>query len=213
MALEPIDYWRLCDELTVIQAAALVVDVDPSGEVGAYCEDWKLHERPTGYEAAKSGIARALQRGIVRGLVVPLGEYDMNGNQCGEIAGSVDLEQSTVEVDSLRSWLRGLGFMSAFFFPPESRAPDFANRDSPYYAPDLAAAMAAWEAVSGDPTLLRGKKPKQAIVAWLKKNGDRYGLIDDDGNPRENRMNEIATLANWDKTPGAAKTPDSPPDS
>lgn len=213
MSLDPIDYWRLCDELTILQAAALVAGVDPSGEVGACCEDWKPHERPAGYEAAKSGIVRALQRQVIRGHIIPLGEYDINGNQCGEIAGSVDLDRSTVEVESLRSWLRGLGFMSAFFFPPESRAPDYANPDSQYYAPDLAAAVAAWEAVSGDKTLTRGKKPKQAIVAWLKKNGNSYGLLDDEGNPRESRINEIAALANWDKTPGAAKTPDSSLDS
>lgn len=49
---QSMDHWRLCDELSVLQAALLVIGEDPSKE-NAYAENWKLHERPAGYEAAK----------------------------------------------------------------------------------------------------------------------------------------------------------------
>jgi hypothetical protein len=29
--MDPLDYWRLCDELSVVQAALLIVGEDPSG--------------------------------------------------------------------------------------------------------------------------------------------------------------------------------------
>ncbi len=35
--------WRLCDELSVKNAALLVVDVDPASETGSLCEGWKVH--------------------------------------------------------------------------------------------------------------------------------------------------------------------------
>ena len=52
------DHWRLCDELSVLQAALLVIGEDPSKE-NAYAENWKLHEGPAGYEAVKTAITKA----------------------------------------------------------------------------------------------------------------------------------------------------------
>ena len=41
--------WRLCEELTVKQAALLFAGCDPASNEGTNCEEWKPHERPTGY--------------------------------------------------------------------------------------------------------------------------------------------------------------------
>jgi hypothetical protein len=37
--MESLDYWRLCDELSIIQAALLLAEADPSDEKG-YAENW-----------------------------------------------------------------------------------------------------------------------------------------------------------------------------
>ncbi len=42
--MEKMDYWRLCDELSVVQAALLMVEIDP--EQYPYVMNKKKHERP-----------------------------------------------------------------------------------------------------------------------------------------------------------------------
>lgn len=44
--MDGLDYRRLCDELTVIQAALLVVGEDPSTSQH-YVEGWEPEKRPT----------------------------------------------------------------------------------------------------------------------------------------------------------------------
>jgi hypothetical protein len=57
--LDPLDYWRLCDELSVVQAALLIVGRDPSG-----MEDGidlvRPSNRPVGYNAAKAALINAV---------------------------------------------------------------------------------------------------------------------------------------------------------
>lgn len=120
--MDDLEYWRLCDELSVMQAALLAVGVDPASEAGAYCEDWKPHERPRGYEALKTAIASALRKGEIKGVLVPLYEYDINGNICDEVPGSIDIRDSNVEVTSVREWLasHGLARASGFFSDPST---------------------------------------------------------------------------------------------
>ena len=68
--VEPLDFWRLCDELSVVQAALLIVGVDPS-KCTSYVEDWELEKRPAGYAAAKAAICGALQCKNVTGTIIP----------------------------------------------------------------------------------------------------------------------------------------------
>jgi hypothetical protein len=83
--MEKLDYWRLCDELSVIQAALLIVGEDPSSNLG-YVEDWDLHERPEGYEAAKTAISNALRSGAIKGKVIRLYEQDINRNYAATLS-------------------------------------------------------------------------------------------------------------------------------
>ena len=58
-----LDYWRICDELSVIQAALLIVCLDPGEDgVGEYVEGWDAHNRPPGYDAAKSSLINSILR-------------------------------------------------------------------------------------------------------------------------------------------------------
>jgi hypothetical protein len=227
--MDELDYWRLCDELNVVQAALLIVGEAPIA--AHYVEGWDVETRPRGYEAAKTAISHALKnyaaytgvgkktslkleyspedmqtllRRSIHGKLIPEYETDMNGNPTVAIEGTVDVWRSTIEVESLRHWLRARGFSKGFFFPESSSdTPDYLDPHHPRYAPKLAAAVTAWQTVT-DP----GKKsPKQALEKWLRENAAQFGLIDDEGNPVNQAVEDCSKVANWNQTGGAPKLP------
>ncbi len=200
--MESLDYWRLCDELSIIQAALLLTECDPSSGDG-YAENWNMDKRPMGYEAAKTAITNAFRRGAIKGRLIPIYEYDINGNQCGEIEDSINLVESRVEVESLRQWLETRGIRTGFFFPTATNAPDYLNPKNPRYAPKLAAAVRAWQSVID----AGGKHPKQALAKWLREHAAEFGMTDDEGKPNETGIEEAAKVANWQPGGGAPKTP------
>lgn len=196
------DYWKLCEEFTLMQAALLVVGCDPASN-SSYCESWKIEERPAGYEAAKHGIKFGLLKGTIKGRHIGLPEFDINGNEVGEMVGTTDIERSTIERESLVSWLSSRGLRSGFFFPKASHDPDYLDPANPRYAPKLAAAVRAWQAVT-DPA---GKHPKQALAKWLREHASSFAMTDDEGKPNETGIEEAAKVANWQPGGGAPKTP------
>ena len=208
--MEPMDYWRLCDELTVSQAALLVIGEDPSGDAGD-CEFRSLGNRPRGYEPAKIAISQALKTGALKGTRVgnKTGQhrYDAEQNLHDILDDGVDPVASTVEVASLREWLNSRGVTSGFFFPKGPDAPGYLDPGNPNYAPKLAAAIAVWQATTSDPGSTIGISVKQAMLRWLRKHADQFGLTKDDGNPNDLGIEEIAKIANWDTKGGAPRTP------
>lgn len=189
------NYWRLCDSLSVRQAALLVIGEDPASEVGTYCESWRPADRPRGYEAAKQGIGNALASGIIEGRQVEQPEFDPVGTQVGTIPGSLDVDLSTVERDSLVQWLTRRGFRTGFFFPetPTPAVPDYLDPLNERYAPKLAAAVEAWLATGGP----IGKPPRQALVVWLRENAAKFKLSDAEGLPNEEDIDQTARIAVW----------------
>ncbi|MEE7627048.1 hypothetical protein V3O24_12815 [Methylobacter sp. Wu8] len=213
LKLESMDYWRLCDELTIVQAALLVVGEDPSTG-NAYVENWDLHNRPTGYEAAKTAISNGLKKSAISGNLIPHYDLDINGNVCGEIPGTIDVALSTVDVESLRNWLSNRGFLRGFFFPIVRDNPDYLSLDHPRYAPKLAAAVRAWQAME-DENLRRGKSVKSAMEQWLTSNYKSLGLVHkrssdkhgyNAGDMNKSAITEAAKIANWEEDGGAPKT-------
>lgn len=198
--LDDLDYWRLCDELSIKDAALLVVGENPV-ECSAV-EEWPTDQRPRGYQAARTAITNALRGGRIEGEVLPeqIEKYDGDGEP---IPGTVSVYRSRVKVDSLREWLASRGFRHGFFFPAEADTPGYLNPTDPRYAPKLAAAVRAWLAVSAP----AGKHPKQALVKWLRENAAEFGLTDDEGKPNETGIEEAAKVANWQPAGGAPKTP------
>jgi len=206
--MEELDYWRLCEELNIVQAALLVVGKDPSSENG-YVENWQLHERPKGYEAAKTAISDALRNKTINGTLIPHYDRDINGNFCDPIHDSIDIQESRVEVDSLRDWLSVRGFRTGFFFPTENSRPDYLDTQNSNYAPKLAAAIHAWQAVTTDPKYLNnGKHVKQNLEAWLTAHAAEFDLVKEDGDINVDAIkNQISKVANWKDKGGAPKTP------
>lgn len=199
---DSLDYWRLCDSLSVSQAALLMIGEDPSGE-NMYIENWDPDKRPIGYEAAKSAVGGALKLGAIEGELIPVMLYDINNNPCDEVTGSVSPLDSTVHVNSLKDWLRLRGFNKGFFFPEPVEVTSYLEPAHPKYAPKLAAAIRAWEAVDLDGS----RSAKERLMVWLRKHASEYGLVNDDGNPYESAIEEIAKVANWAQGGGAPKTP------
>ncbi len=196
------DHWLLWEELTIAQAALLMSGNDPSQE-HSYVEGWPSHKRPSGYEAAKQALVGAIRKGKVIGILtegivpVPGDPY----NDMPEPALSMTL--SVVDMDSLREWLRGKGVKNNPLLPVTPEAPEYLQKGKPRYAPKLAAAVHAWEATRDQ----QGRHPKQALMKWLREHAAEFGLCDDDGNPSENVIDEIAKVANWQLSGGAPQTP------
>lgn len=57
--MDALDYWRLCYELTVLQAALLIVGEDPSGSQ-EWVQSWESQNRPRGYDAAFAALKHAI---------------------------------------------------------------------------------------------------------------------------------------------------------
>jgi hypothetical protein len=197
--MDPLDYWRLCDELSVVQAALLIVGEDPCGKQ-EYIDGWRSESMPAGYAAAKAALVNAITRKRLPASIIEA--EDNFGNPSGP-----DWHQTTVAVEDLRTWLRSRGIKTGFFFPVADADPDYLSQLHSSYSPKLAAAIAAWRAVSAHADLRRGRSVKQALVVWLRQHANEFGLTKEDGNPNEQGIEDVAKIANWDTRGGAPKTP------
>jgi len=202
------DYWHLCDELTVSQAAHLVIGVSPNlletaGQEGLDMAPSDVVRYKSRLNASLTAIKRAILRGRIEGRVVAESDIDFDGKLVAAVEGTVDADASVVDVESLRGWLRTRGFKTGFFFSQDTDEPDYLDPLHPRYATKLAASVKAWLAVD-DP---KGKHPKQALIKWLREHSAEFDLSDDDGKPNEQGIEECAKVANWQPGGGAPKTP------
>ncbi len=192
--LDGYDFWRLCDVLSITQAALLLLGENPADL--EHSVDSRPANQPPNYIAARTAISNALVAELIEGKV----SYDQ---QYGEY---VEFQTSTVVVDSLREWLKSKGITTGFYFHGEPSIPDFADPANGRYAPKLAAAVAAWTALD-DTSDLGGVSPKEAVKKWLREHAANLGLSNKDGTPNETGIEEIAKVANWQPSGGAPKTP------
>jgi hypothetical protein len=202
--------WLLADRLSVVEAALLLVDIEPQG-ASSVVENWVDHQKPDGYVAARRAIVSALLNKRVQGAINRVLEEDSRGNL--QETDKHDYEQSWVETESLRDWLAARGFQSAFFsLGQQLDTPGYLDAKHPRYAPKLAAAVEAWERVELED--FGFGTAKQRLARWLRLNAARFGLVDDDGKPTESVIDEIAKVANWARGGGAPRQKKEPdPDS
>lgn len=201
------DVWRWCDELTIMQAALLANGIDPGIE-GCHVEKLDIDKRPGGYEAAKHAITRSLKSGKVKGEVFLEMSSDWNGNEY-EKEGTVDVQRSIIDVESLKTWLEvERGVRPAFFFPAVElkTIPDYMNPKHLRYSPKLAAAVKVWQAME-DENLLRGKPVMSAMNDWMEMRYKELELIWK-GEINKTAIAECAKIANWKTEGGATKTPE-----
>lgn len=205
--LSAIDYWRLCDDMSIVQAALLLIGRDPSDESAV--EEWQIWERPSGYEAAKTAIRNAVLKGKIEAMVIPSTRQVVYHHgfdkevETEKVDGTVDVQLTQVSVESLRAWLADRGVTTGFFMQGGHSGPGYLDPNHPRYAPKLAAAVRAWIEVE-DP---QGKSPKAALIKWLREHAREFGLSDDEGKPNEQGIDDCAKVANWQPGGGAPKTP------
>ena len=198
--MQTIDFWRLCEELSFVQAALLLAGHDPS-HLECNIDNRPTEKQPEGYPACRRSIESAVRQGKVKGSM----EYSEAEFGDGRYLNN---HSSLVEVDSLKSWLLSKGFHNHFFFFPDGVESEFLDVDHPRYAPKLAAAVTAWRALD-DPESLKAKSPKQALQKWLNLHAAQFDLCDSEGKPTESAIEEIAKVANWQTKGGAPSTPTS----
>lgn len=202
--MDDLDYWRLANHLTIVQAALLTIGKDP-GPVLSYVEEWADENKPPGYEAVKHSIKYGVLNGMIEGEVHPLEEYNSFSHCSQPIIGSFDPHASFVSVESLRNFWKNKGVQPTFFFPNDVEERPYMNSGHPRYSPKLAAGILAWEAMENE-ALLKNKTAKQALSKWLRENAARFDLADDEGKPNETGIDEIAKVANWNPKGGAPRT-------
>lgn len=234
--MDSIDYWRLCDELTVLQAAALIVGVDPSSENGANCEGWSIDLQPLGYHAAKSALINAVKAGRLTatlrhqardyGYAEHMNDIEASEAQFMDIKGSTlddderlaprsafiykvdpDWSLTTIALDDLRAWLRSRGITAGFFFPEQVQAAAGPDYLDRENRRHAPKLAAAVNAWRAVGDPV-GKTPKQALLKWLREHCAEFGLSDEDGKPNETGIEECAKVANWGMSGGVAKTPE-----
>ncbi|WP_420723944.1 hypothetical protein [Hwanghaeella sp. LZ110] len=200
--MDSYDYWRLCDRLSILQAALLMIGEDPSGEM-KFVEQKATNLRPIGYEASKEALIDWLVNDQVKGTIL----YETYEGDGFENFRAVDISLSRVDVESLRGLLSHRGFRDGFFVHNDSKSREYLDPENEFYSPKLAAAITAWEKVTSDPTLTNGKTPKQALEKWLREHANDFGLTGSDGNPVAAAIDQIAKVTNWKPEGGASKTP------
>ena len=213
-----LDHWRLCDEISVMDAALLISGLDP-----AKCavNDTNFDSRNPVYTAARTALINAVRSGRLKATIrhetwlrgyneeTDFGE-DLISHHGRQYVFKEEPEwfKTTIMVDALKDWLSGRGFRDGFFFPKTfDDKPNYLSEKHPHYSAKLAAAIEAWLAVNNNQELVRGKSVKQALLVWLRTHAGTYGLTKEDGNPNENGIEEVAKVANWETKGGAPKTP------
>lgn len=210
--MEKMEYWQLCDRLSVVQAALLIVEMNPNENP----DIMKLqeHEKPENFSAVFTALKNAILGNLLPAdiLRIKYGGWEEEDklfrDQYNFPEEAIPVwEKTTILVDDLRVWLESRNFKEGFFFPQSENAHDYLDKNHEHYAPKLNAAIKAWQAVNADPKLSAGKTVSQALSNWLRKNVKELGLVKPDGKPNEQAFKEIAKISNWKPKGGAPKTP------
>ena len=164
--MDKFDYWRSFDELSVVEAALLILGFDPNDYSNILKPISPPFPGPFDSAPPKlpeclpppenfNTIFKALQSAIVRGrLSASTREKGEDPWDYAPGEDTVDWDQSTIMVDDLRKWLKSKNIATSFFFPETQPGPPYLDSENKYYAPKLAVAVKAWEAVTSDPRIL-----------------------------------------------------------
>jgi len=198
---KPSEIWKLSATLSIVEAALLVLDIEPQG-VSEYIENWIDDKKPDGYLAARNALTSAVGRGIIVGELNPV-TYKNHHGGIETDHERFDYHTSNVEVASLVNWLSKRGYDCSTFALASDQSIGFRDPNHPRYSAKLAAVVEAWEAY--DETSTEPGTPKQHIAKWLRLNAARFGLVGEDGSPMENVIQDLATVVNWATKGGAPK--------
>lgn len=223
--------WNLHEDFSVTHAAALVAGYNPT-TIDRCKDDFSFQDGYPKYSVTFNALTNAITNGRLRatlrysareyGYLDHLEEIDRAEVGLSHGPGSTakegeeltsdnryfykptpDWSLSTVTRQDLIDWLTRRDIKSEFFFPTATDRPGYLDPGNARYAPKLAAAVKAWEAV----TTPNGRHPKKALEKWLLEHAAECGLTINGGKPNETAIEEIAKVANWQLSGGAPKTP------
>lgn len=197
--MDKLDYWKLCTDFTVVQAALITCGIAPE-DLQWNVEPTTEDRCPPGYVAIRTALKNALYSGRLKPSKASYTYADD-----GEPTTYFDLESTTISVEEIDRFLKSAGVVCEFFERP--RLTDVEASEGSKMPPKLKAAIEAWKAVSSDPVRLRGKSPKQALEQWLIENASELGLVNRAGEPNRTGIEEICKVANWKPGGGATPTP------
>ena len=195
-------FWHLTEAVSLQEAAALIAGYDPH-QLALTVGENDVHPTYPKYYPVIRALRQAVGSGTLKAKEEWVYEIDPISEQ--EYATVLKVAETIVNIEDLKKWLTDKGVQVSFFFP--SAKPNYLDERHKHYSPKLAAAINVWEAVTSDASLMHGTTAKQAMMKWLRRHADHYGLTKDDGNPNEQGIEEIAKIANWDSKGGAPKTP------
>lgn len=194
-----IDLWKLATEYSVCHAALLIAGHSPD-EAERY-SSYDLRTACPGYHAANTVLCSAIAAGTLSPIKT-FNEYDDYGNDLG-----LDTRLTLVSIAELDRFMRSRGHVCEFFEPRVAPTDGAMGPGDAYFSKKLYAANAAWNAVTKDPTRMRGKSPKQALQEWLIEHAGELGLLNREGQPNRTGIEEICKVANWKPEGGATPTP------
>lgn len=199
--MEGLDYWRFCSELTVVQAALLILELDPAA-VMAHISHWSPEEQPPGYVA----VLTALQNDIHSKWLNAKIQYTPLAYE--NLSEDIDWDRTRVSVNDLKGWLSERGYLTGFFSPDGPITAEYLDLTNPDFSPKLAAAVNAWKAISEERRSKQsGRSVKADLTKWLNLHAPEYGLTNREGEPNKQAIEEVAKVANWNPKGGAPKTP------
>jgi hypothetical protein len=105
-------------------------------------------------------------------------------------------DDTTVRIEDLVRWCNAKGIPHNW---PDASASQPSEQARAEYPAELRAAIESFNAMHGNPSATAKRSPKAALLAWLEENKPELSA-----NARE----RVATVANWQPTGGAPKTPD-----
>ncbi|EJF82594.1 hypothetical protein MCU_01391 [Bartonella elizabethae Re6043vi] len=194
---DSLDYWGLSDTLTLVNAALLIAGINP-----AKCrfENRSCLLESNIYDDNNNKLLSAKFRAVYSSILLAANSESLRIYSWDRD----DESQTTVKVEELRQWLFLRDFYPEFFFPKndsgniKDQKYAFQDQNHPHYAPKLAAAVAAWEAVS---EAAPSTSVKATLAQWLQENGKEY--VKKNGEITKEFIEQASSVANWEPKGGA----------
>jgi hypothetical protein len=98
---DPLYYWRFCDELSVVEAALLILDEDPS-ETQSYIANRRPKHRPAGFDAVETALINSIKGKRLPATIPTIEGVDESDRHVRES----DWRWATILVEDLRVWLK-----------------------------------------------------------------------------------------------------------
>ena len=194
--MDKLDFWKVCTDFTVVQAALIACGVPPE-DLQWEVERMDESRCPSGYVAIRTGLKHALESGRLKASKLTQTFSDEGYNR-----PQVDVHTTTLSAEEIDRFLKSRGIVCPFF---ERSDVGETGGESEHAAMPLKlnAAILAWRAVKSEPARLRGRSPKQALEQWLIEHAAELGLLTRAGAVNRTGIEEICKVANWKPEGGA----------